>query len=157
MDFSRCGDVCEEDGVRWVEGLVGWCSEFSVTMAWLYGVVCRICVRLDKGDETLYFPIKEVVLCSLFLQRAPLAHSFNLNAAWLAGSNKLWVVLVLGVNYDRLERCQRPALHRLGKSGEACVANVIVHEPKCLRMAHHTKGMNQENAHAKSEGMGTRQ
>ena len=44
------------------------------------------------------------------LWEAPPTHSGNRNAAWLAGSNKLWVALVLGVNYDLLERCQGGAL-----------------------------------------------
>ena len=36
---------------------------------------------------------------------------------------------------------QRPALNCLSESREACVANVVVIEPKNLRMAHQTKGM----------------
>ena len=56
-----------------------------------------------------------------------------------------------------LERGQRPALHRLGESGEACVPDLVAHESKFLRIAHQTKGMSQESARAKSQGMGTRQ
>ena len=61
------------------------------------------------------------------------------------------------VQVELLELWERPVLHRLGKSGEACVANVVAAERKCLHMAHQTNVQSQESAHAKSQGMGTRQ
>ena len=63
---------------------------------------------------------------------------------------------VLDVNYDLLERWQRPALNRLGQSSEACIANFVVFELKSLYMAHPTNFQSHESAHAKSKGMGTR-
>ena len=54
-------------------------------------------------------------------------------------------------------RCQGPALHRLGEGSVACISNLVVLKPKTLHMAHQTNLQNQKSAHAKSQGMGTRQ
>ena len=45
----------------------------------------------------------------------------------------------IGAQVECLKQGQRPALNRLGESGEACVTNLVPIEIKLLRMAHSKK------------------
>ena len=86
--------------------------------------------------------------------------SSDCNATRFASSNQLRVELMLAVNHNLLERCQCPTGAGVGQSRHAGVADLVAAEVELLRMAHmahQTKLSDQENTHAKAQGMRPRQ
>ena len=67
---------------------------------------------------------------------SPRSHSGNLDATRLAGSKQLWVALVLAVNNNLLEGCQRPYIvHRSNRRHrrQACLTGCAAKQSKQRR------------------------